>query len=67
MADIFTKKHVHKHYFVKNSKEFEPIDPDKYGVEDMYIMKEYALLMCNSPCNDVKKVIVRKEVRLDDN
>jgi hypothetical protein len=59
-------KHTHKHYFVTNKTEFEPVDPDKYEEEDLYRKNEYAILMCNSPCNDVKKVIVRKEVKLDE-
>lgn len=67
MTEFFASKHIHKHYFVKNIKEFEAIDPDKFGAEDLYVLREYALLMCNSPCNDIKKVIIRKELKLDGN
>lgn len=66
MADIFPREHKHKHYFVKNTVEFEAVDPEKFDQEDLFHKKEYALLMCNSPCNDVKKVIIRKEIRLDE-
>jgi hypothetical protein len=51
---------------VKNVVEFEAIDPEKFAEEDLFKKKEYALLMCNSPCNDVKKVIIRKELKLDE-
>lgn len=62
--------HKHKHYFVTVKKEFEPIEMlDAMNIDsdqDLYVMREYAYLMCNSPCNDVKKVIVRKEVKADE-
>lgn len=60
-TDIFPRKHVHKHYFISNKTEFEAVDPEKYGEEDLYKKVDYVLLMCNSPCNDVKKVVVRKD------
>ena len=59
-------QHQHKFYFVTTKKEFEPLNPEKYQEEDLYKMVEYAVLMCNSPCNAVKKVIVKKEVKLDE-
>lgn len=66
MTEIFSKKHVHKHYFVTQKTEFEAIDPEKFGEEDLYRKIDYAVLMCNSPCNDVKKVIIKKGVSLDE-
>ena len=65
MGDIFPRKHVHKYYFSDNKIVFEPIDPEKFGEEDLYKRVEYAILMCNSPCNDVKKVEIRKEVNIN--
>lgn len=59
------KAHIHKHYFVQNKYEFELLDPEKFG-EDIYKRVEYTYLMCNSPCNHVKKVIVKKELSLDE-
>jgi hypothetical protein len=67
MIDLLKQNHVHKYYFTTSKKEFEPINPDSYGDVlalaglDLYEMVEYAVLMCNSPCNDVKKVIIHKE------
>jgi hypothetical protein len=55
--------HKHKHYFVTLKTEFEPIDPSEFDEDDLFKKVEYAVLMCNSPCNDVKKVIVRKETQ----
>jgi hypothetical protein len=71
MTEFFSKDHKHKHYMVTTKKEFEPIDPSIYqdipelADADLYEMIEYAYLMCNSPCNDIKKVVVRKEISLN--
>lgn len=63
MTEIFT--HRHKHYLADTKIVFEPVDPEKFGEEDLYKRVEYAVLMCNSPCNDVKKVEIRKETKLN--
>ena len=57
--------HFHKHYLVNTKFEFEPLDPEEHG-EDAYRRVEYAVMMCNSPCNNVKKVKVEKELTLDE-
>jgi hypothetical protein len=59
-------KHVHRHYMTDTKVMFEPVSPEKYGEEDLYKRVEYAILMCNSPCNDVKKVTVKKEAQIND-
>lgn len=56
--------HQHKFYYVSIKHEFEPLDPEQFG-EDIYRRIEYMYLMCNSPCNAVKKVVVNKEFRDD--
>ena len=72
MIDLLKQNHVHKYYFTTSKKEFEPINPDAYASTpelaglDLYEMVEYAVLMCNSPCNDVKKVMIRKEISPDE-
>lgn len=64
--------HRHKFYFVTVKKEFEPVGMldsmslDSEKEKDLYEMREYAYLMCNSPCNKVKKVIVEKEVKANE-
>lgn len=65
MTDILKRKHVHKHYFTQTKFEFEPLDPNEFG-EDTYRRVEYAYMMCNSPCNHVKKSKVEKELKLDE-
>lgn len=75
-SDIFKRKakatennystetaHKHKHYFVKNVKEFEQLDSDN---PEIYELVEYALVMCNSPCNHIKKVRIYKEDEVDE-
>lgn len=57
--------HRHRHYFTTTKTEFEPLDPEEFG-EDAYRRAEFAYMMCNSPCNHVKKVPVHKEAHLED-
>lgn len=65
MLSKFTpNRHEHKHYFSSTKTEFEQLNPSIYG-EDIYKRVDYAYLMCNSPCNDIKKVVVKKEPSSD--
>ncbi len=75
MTDIFPAmglKHKHKHYFSTSKKEFEPVDPSLYrdipelADQEVYVMKEYAIYTCNSPCLNTIKVEVKKEIIVDE-
>ena len=66
MDNILPIKHKHKHYFTTTKTEFEPVNPEKYNEEDLYKRTEYAYMMCNSPCNNVKKIKVVKGMSLED-
>lgn len=62
--DYEAVRHTHKHYFAQTKYEFEPLDPEEHG-EEAYRRVEYAVMMCNSPCNHVKKIEVVKGVPLN--
>lgn len=46
--------HQHKFYYMTTKTTFEPVGDDD---SDLYRRVEYFYLMCNSPCNAVKRVV----------
>lgn len=59
--------HKHRYHLQSTKKEFEPVQPELFEGSDIagldvYVMVEYAYLMCMDPsCNHVYKIIIQRE------
>lgn len=49
--------HQHKFYYMTSKSVFEPVQLEHYKDKNLYERIEYIYLMCNSPCNAVKRVL----------